>query len=668
MKMDLSRFQRIDFRELRARAKPFSEFRPKLSAIRFSEDDDGGDDDPMLPVPRDTLWRQMLERVLGHVPEGAEKAPPCNCELFPLVENYQFAGLAGLPPAVRLMDGFFPIRDQSKRGACFAFALVALCEYMLGKKVELSEQSLFHFTKLVTPGKVDDVGDGAFTLDAIHAIEEYGICPLSEWHYNPESWNYVEDPYNEGQGAALQRKLAASQKYRFRHWRMLSSGAVLQFKQTLSAGFPVYTGVLVTDDWDGKDVHRTGVIPLSKLFWAVRVMPPPMGLVAMLLEENGIDPDSAEAEQAVAQISMRLIRDTIGYVSSKVFKCDCSVADAHECEGGIELVMVLEGKICGGHALCLAGYADDPSYPGGGYFIARNSWSDSKWAPESPEMPGYALLPYAYVADLAQEGVAMSEVPDTDVAPCDGTPPRVAAGGGMRMNAFAAGSVAGAAASIGATRKSWLDALRRRSAADRAAVETTPFAQPHSAAAPSELPIGMPASTEAGFEEWLAARRSVLQRPARDKSGVLLRPGTPVLVPDPANPGNILCDMPENRTRMRAMFEAEVKTAWDAAEKERLAQEAAAAAEKAKRLARAVRETADGMLALGKLSVSLARFRESLVLRHEEFAETEPGAIRTALLELQKSAHDKYAVCSDADGTEMFRKATAIGNSRRILD
>ena len=64
----------------------------------------------------------MLRMVLGYVPKGAEHAPPCNCELRPIAETYNFGGLAGLPQSVRLMDGFFPVRDQSKCGACFAFA------------------------------------------------------------------------------------------------------------------------------------------------------------------------------------------------------------------------------------------------------------------------------------------------------------------------------------------------------------------------------------------------------------------------------------------------------------------------------------------------------------------------------------------------------------------
>ena len=56
----------------------------------------------------------------------------------------------------------------------------------------------------------------------------------------------------------------------------------------------------------------------------------------------------------------------------------------------------------GGHAMCAVGYVDDERVPGGGYFIVRNSWG-KEWAAESPEAPGHALMPYAYVERCASE-------------------------------------------------------------------------------------------------------------------------------------------------------------------------------------------------------------------------------------------------------------------------
>jgi hypothetical protein len=51
----------------------------------------------------------------------------------------------------------------------------------------------------------------------------------------------------------------------------------------------------------------------------------------------------------------------------------------------------------GGHAVCLVGYQDDSSTPGGGYFILRNSWGTT-WGAQSPYGPGYGTIPYQYIA------------------------------------------------------------------------------------------------------------------------------------------------------------------------------------------------------------------------------------------------------------------------------
>jgi len=76
-------------------------------------------------------------------------------------------------------------------------------------------------------------------------------------------------------------------------------------------------------------------------------------------------------------------------------------AETHR-TGKITIPLPGEQPLGGGHAWCIVGYVDDASVPGGGYFIVRNSWS-REWAPASPEAPGHALMPYAYVEQCAVE-------------------------------------------------------------------------------------------------------------------------------------------------------------------------------------------------------------------------------------------------------------------------
>ncbi len=61
-------------------------------------------------------------------------------------------------------------------------------------------------------------------------------------------------------------------------------------------------------------------------------------------------------------------------------------------EGTLSPIVRLESA----HAICLAGYQDDETVPGGGYFIVRNSWGVD-WAKRCSDGSGYGWLPYAYV-------------------------------------------------------------------------------------------------------------------------------------------------------------------------------------------------------------------------------------------------------------------------------
>jgi hypothetical protein len=78
----------------------------------------------------------------------------------------------------------------------------------------------------------------------------------------------------------------------------------------------------------------------------------------------------------------------------------------------------------GGHAVCLVGYQDSETSPGGGYFIVRNSWGTT-WAYQSPYGAGYGTIPYRYITDEAWEAfTAEAAVPGEDDTDTDGDPPQ----------------------------------------------------------------------------------------------------------------------------------------------------------------------------------------------------------------------------------------------------
>jgi len=82
--------------------------------------------------------------------------------------------------------------------------------------------------------------------------------------------------------------------------------------------------------------------------------------------------------------------------------------------------------VIGGHAWTACGYADNPwlvrhgieEMPGGGAFLIRNSWGI--WAERNPLArqvgagSGYALMPYAYLANYGWEALTVSLQPSSD--------------------------------------------------------------------------------------------------------------------------------------------------------------------------------------------------------------------------------------------------------------
>ena len=108
------------------------------------------------------------------------------------------------------------------------------------------------------------------------------------------------------------------------------------------------------------------------------------------------------AKNGVAEYKEALVQDHCVAFSIPVFD---SWYKSQEVRRTGELTLPLPAEISvGGHAMCIVGYADDasPQYPGGGYFILRNSWS-TQWATASSSGAGYGRIPYAYVARFGME-------------------------------------------------------------------------------------------------------------------------------------------------------------------------------------------------------------------------------------------------------------------------
>lgn len=88
-----------------------------------------------------------------------------------------------------------------------------------------------------------------------------------------------------------------------------------------------------------------------------------------------------------------------------------------------KITLPLRGEAAdGGHAMTLVGYQDDPTAPGGGYFLVRNSWQP--WAYDGVWQEGYGAIPYAYISRHADAVFSATRLVGVEVysrdAPDDG--------------------------------------------------------------------------------------------------------------------------------------------------------------------------------------------------------------------------------------------------------
>lgn len=69
------------------------------------------------------------------------------------------------------------------------------------------------------------------------------------------------------------------------------------------------------------------------------------------------------------------------------------------------------------HAMALVGYVDEPSAPGGGFFILRNSWAPNNvpWGFDNPWAGGYGVIPYEFIAKYNMAAVTGDRAALADV-------------------------------------------------------------------------------------------------------------------------------------------------------------------------------------------------------------------------------------------------------------
>jgi len=165
---------------------------------------------------------------------------------------------AKLPSDVRLINRMPPVRNQGERGTCVAFGSVALREFLLDSRKDLSEQFLYWACKELD----GHPGPGTYIHTAMTAFAQYGACEEGVWPYNPSQTT------DEGQGPPPAGSKENASQFRLDSTRTVEPNLVVHYKQVLAGdngqgGMPVTFGTLVFNSWYmSAETHRTGKITL----------------------------------------------------------------------------------------------------------------------------------------------------------------------------------------------------------------------------------------------------------------------------------------------------------------------------------------------------------------------------------------------------------------------
>jgi C1A family cysteine protease len=162
--------------------------------------------------------------------------------------------LATLPPSADLRPQCPPVYDQGQLGSCTANAIAGAFQFdELKQRLadEFIPSRLFiYYNERAMEGTVDSDA-GARIRDGIKSIARLGVCPESEWPYDPAQ--FATKPSTGCYEDALQNRAVQYQ-------RVVQD--LMQLRGCIASGFPVVFGFTVYDSFESDAVARSGEVPL----------------------------------------------------------------------------------------------------------------------------------------------------------------------------------------------------------------------------------------------------------------------------------------------------------------------------------------------------------------------------------------------------------------------
>lgn len=162
--------------------------------------------------------------------------------------------LAQLPASEDLRAGCPPVYDQGNLSSCTANAIAGAIEFdqaKQGVKLFTPSRLFIYYNERKLEG--DAASDcGAAIRDGVKAIARQGVCPESEWPYDPVK--FADKPPAQCYTDAAGCKAVSYQR--------LQSNNLSQLKSCLASGYPFVFGFTVYDAFESGAVAKTGILNL----------------------------------------------------------------------------------------------------------------------------------------------------------------------------------------------------------------------------------------------------------------------------------------------------------------------------------------------------------------------------------------------------------------------
>ncbi|MDQ3230802.1 MAG: C1 family peptidase [Pseudobdellovibrionaceae bacterium] len=160
------------------------------------------------------------------------------------------------PAVVDHRNRFFRAWDQGDLGSCTAHAAGAACMYLDVYDRDMpvvvpSRLFVYYATRTLEGTKNSD--SGATLRNTIKAIATWGYPPEDQWPYNIKKFS-IRPP---------EEAIAVAARERIKSYERLNRD-LDQFREVISQGYPIILGFSVHSSIDGRNVKKTGFIPVPK--------------------------------------------------------------------------------------------------------------------------------------------------------------------------------------------------------------------------------------------------------------------------------------------------------------------------------------------------------------------------------------------------------------------